>query len=59
MRNVKQFLTYAAILLIFMIGTGILMKQYKMYKKAYQELGQIISHTSIEPELFYIEEGTK
>ena len=59
MRNVKQFLIYAALLLVFVIGTGILLKQYKIYKKAYQELGEIISHTSIETELFYTEEGTE
>ena len=57
MRDVKRFLTYAALLLVFVIGTGVLLRQYSIYKKAYQELGQIISHASIEIELFYTEEG--
>ena len=57
MRNVKQFLLYAALILVFVIGTGMLLKQFKLYKKAYQELGRIISHASIETEMFYTEEG--
>ena len=59
MRSIKQFLTYAVLLLVFVIGTGMLLKQYTIYKKAYQELGQIISHSSIETELSYIEGETE
>lgn len=59
MRSVKQFLTYAALLLVFVIGTAIVLKQYKMYKRAYQELTQIIAHTSIETETFHMKEGTE
>ena len=59
MKSVKQLLMYAALLLIFVIGTGILLEQYRMYKKAYQELGRMIAHTSIDTELFYREEGNE
>lgn len=59
MKSVKQLLMYAALLLVFVIGTGILLKQYRIYKKAYQELGRMISHTSIDTEAFYAEEETK
>jgi hypothetical protein len=59
MRKIRHFLILAVLLLIFVTGTGIMLKQYKLYKSAYQELGRMISHPSIESEMFYTEEGHK
>ena len=50
MRRMKQFLSLAVLLIVFVIGTSILLKQYRVCKRAYQELGKNISHSTIELE---------
>ena len=55
MRNISKILGYAVLLGIFVIGMSILMKQFELYQRAYQELGKNISHPSINKEVIFEE----
>ena len=57
MKNKNHLLMFVVLLMIFVLGTGFLLNQYRLYKRAYQELGRAISHLSIDPEYFSEEEG--
>jgi len=57
MKSVKSILMLVVMLLIFVLETGFLMSQYKLYKKAFSELEKTILHQSIEAGGFSTEEG--
>lgn len=48
MRIVKRFLMQAVLLAIFMTGILLLLIQFSMYRQAYRNLSNLISHSSIQ-----------
>lgn len=48
MKEVKRYLLLTVLLLFYVSATALLLYQYKMYRIAYQNLSQLISHPSIE-----------
>ena len=56
MGTVRRIIVLAVILLVFVIGTDMLIQQYRMFKKAYLELEFLISHPSIETQDIFREE---
>lgn len=56
MRSINKILGYAVLMGIFVIGISILLKQFQIYRRAYQELSNNISHPSIYNEVIYEEE---
>lgn len=46
--TVRRIVMLAVMLLVFVIGTDMLVQQYLLFKRAYFELEYLISHPSIE-----------
>ena len=48
MGTVRKYMIFAALLLVYIVGIGILLRSYYVYQNAYHNLSKLISHSSVE-----------